>query len=240
MKKNNIFLVVVLLLFVCVLPGYKQSLDIIAGFTPTMTIVVDAGHGGQDSGACATDGTKEKDINLSIAGYLANEAAKYNVNVIMTRENDEGLFEDVSTNSGKWTKTGDMRTRKKIMDEANPRLVVSIHLNSFFSDENVHGAQVFYPTNGLPETASKNETLARTVRETLKTELPSAGDRIILPKKDMFIFRDAVYDGLLVECGFLSNPEDLSNLKDSSFQEKFAAALMKGIASGYGLTAVRS
>ena len=137
----------------------------------------------------------------------------------MTREGDDGLYDDYSTASG-WTKVGDMKARRMIMDDSKPQLVVSIHLNSFFSDESVHGAQIFYPTNGSPETVAKNETLARTVKELLKTELPNAGDRIILPKKDMFIFREAAFDGLLVECGFLSNPDDLNMLKDEEYQKR--------------------
>lgn len=234
MKKNTLIFLIVLIVFVWVLPGYRESMDIIAGFTPAMTMVIDAGHGGQDSGACAKDGTKEKSITLSIAKFLQKEAAGYRVSAVMTREGDDGLYDDYSTASG-WTKVGDMKARRMIMDDSKPQLVVSIHLNSFFSDESVHGAQIFYPTNGSPETVAKNETLARTVKELLRTELPNAGDRIILPKKDMFIFREAAFDGLLVECGFLSNPDDLNMLKDEEYQKSFAAALMKGIAANYNL-----
>ncbi|MDD7719603.1 MAG: N-acetylmuramoyl-L-alanine amidase [Eubacteriaceae bacterium] len=233
--KKKLLIIIILVIFVWVLPGYRESLDIITSFTPSITMVVDPGHGGQDSGACAGDGTKEKDINLSIAKLFAEEASRYKVNVILTREDDNGLYENQDADNTKWTKTGDMKSRRATMDDAQPQLVVSIHMNSFYADESVHGAQVFYPTNGDPETASKNEELAKTVRETLLAELPDAGERIILPKKDMFIFRDASYEGILIECGFLSNEEDLSNLQKPSYRKKFAAALMKGIAKHYDL-----
>ena len=235
-RKRNM-VIVFLILLVCVLPCYRQSMDIITGFTPAMTIVIDPGHGGQDSGAVARDGTGEKDINLAISKLLKEEASRYRVSVVLTRQDDQGLYENEESEAmGQWSKLGDMKARKDIMEKARPDLVVSIHLNSFFADEGVHGAQVFYPTNCNPSVASKNETLAKTVRETLMTELSSDEDRIILPKKDMFIFRDAEYEGLLVECGFLSNADDLSNLKNGEYQKAFAAALMKGIAVNYGLT----
>ena len=98
-----------------------------------------AGHGGSDPGKVGVDGTLEKDINLQITQKLKKYLEKADVEVILTRENDSGLYKD--TDSQK--KKADMRERCRVMEESDPDLIVSIHQNSYHQ-ENVSGAQVFY------------------------------------------------------------------------------------------------
>ena len=98
-------------------------------------LVIDPGHGGFDGGAVSKAGVCEKDINLAIALSLKDIARDYPVKVILTREEDVALGEN---------KQEDLKARKAIIDEANADLTISIHLNSYPSDELVYGPQVFY------------------------------------------------------------------------------------------------
>ena len=145
-----------------------------------MTMVIDAGHGGMDGGAAGADGTTEQKINLDIAKALQAEAKKYGISAVLTRESEDGLYEE--ENGGKWSKVGDMRQRKRIIEEEDPDLVVSIHLNSFISDTSVHGAQVFYPKEGESSLVDENKALAEKVQAALKEELGEEPTASYYPK----------------------------------------------------------
>lgn len=124
------------------MPGYRQALQIAAKLSVPMTLVIDPGHGGPDSGAVASDGTVEKNINLAISLALKQEAEKYGIKVVLTRDSDAGLYGEDNT-SGRWLKLGDLKERKRIIDEAAPDLMISIHLNSFQQDSKVKGSAGF-------------------------------------------------------------------------------------------------
>ena len=227
-------IVITLLILGCIfsIPGYRQVIKIAANLSSPMTLVIDAGHGGMDGGAVSADGTSEEKINLEIAKALRREAARYGITVVMTRETEEGLYEE-GASTDKWTKVGDLKERKRIIEEAGADLTVSIHLNNFLSDTSVHGAQVFYPKGALPEILDENKLLAEEIQESLKTSLANDADRIVLPKDDIYLFRNADHPMILIECGFLSNPQDLSNLKRAEYQQSLAGAVMKAIATHY-------
>ena len=106
------------------------------------TVVIDAGHGGFDCGKVGVDGTLEKDINLIIAKKLEQQLIAADINVIMTRTDDTGLYEESSNNK----KRQDMKNRAALMNQAKPDCVVSIHQNSY-PQESIDGAQVFYYTH---------------------------------------------------------------------------------------------
>lgn len=104
---------------------------------------MDPGHGGMDGGAQSSDGTSEKDINLSIAEQVKKQLEGEGVKVIMTRYKDEGLYDESQEGTIRSLKTQDMKERKRIIDDSKADLTVSIHLNSFTQDSSVKGAQVF-------------------------------------------------------------------------------------------------
>ena len=114
-------------------------------------VVVDAGHGGNDPGKVAVNGSLEKDINLAIAKRLAWYLEQADVTVIMTRDSDSGLYSP--TDSRK--KTSDMQKRCQIMNESKADLAVSIHQNSYH-DEEISGGQVFYYADSAPGSAWRN------------------------------------------------------------------------------------
>ncbi len=234
MKFKKGMVAVLLLTCVCLAPSYSQVLTTASKITaPSMKLVLDAGHGGMDGGAQGADGTKEQKINLEIVKALQKEAARYGVKVILTRETEEGLMPE---DAGKWTKVGDLKERRQVIEETKPDLTISIHLNSFISDTSVHGAQVFYPKEGEQALQEDSKALAEAIQDALKEELGDGADRIVLQKSGMYLFRDAKHPMILVECGFLSNPGDLGNLKTAAYQQKIAEGIMSAVAETYGLT----
>ena len=181
------------------------------------TVVVDAGHGGRDGGVVGrTTGVREADINLAIARNLRRFLETKGYNVVMTRTTPDGLYGMATRNR----KLRDMETRRRIINGANPDLVVSIHQNSFPSPT-VRGPQVFFA-----HSSENGETIAQTMQSVLNSSLGS--DRI--PKRgDFFILECSPYPSLLIESGFLSNPEEERLLISAEYQEKVAFAIFTGI-----------
>lgn len=237
MKLKKAIIALILLGCICAIPNYRQIAATAEKISVPMTMVIDAGHGGMDGGACGADGTKEQKINLEIAQALAKEAERYGVKTVMTRTSEEGLYEEEHS-GGSWSKVGDMRRRKQIIEEVDPQLVISFHLNSFIADTSVHGAQVFYPGEGSEELTEENKEIAEKIQKSLKEKLGAGADRIVLPKQGIYLFKNNSRNMILVECGFLSNPEDLGNLKIHKYQEKIAEAVMEAAAEHYNLKPV--
>ena len=137
-----IFTILVLFLSITLFDNHVLSVMSDQVNTPeTFTVVIDAGHGGFDSGKVGVDGTLEKDVNLSIAKKLEKLLQAADINVVMTRTDDAGLYEESSDNK----KRQDMANRALRMNEANAHCIVSIHQNSY-PEESIDGAQVFYYT----------------------------------------------------------------------------------------------
>ena len=189
-------------------------------------IVIDAGHGGFDGGAEAADGTQEKDINLAIAEKLAEEAAQYQVEIVMTRDGDYGLYDEESLAK----KREDLQKRKKIMEESGARLVISIHLNSYPQDTSVYGAQVFYAEDEQTQTdVPTSRLIAENVQKALENGLPDGEERTAMKKNDVLLMKDPPCSFILVECGFLSCPQEAEKLKTAEYQGKVAEAVWTGI-----------
>ena len=196
------------------------------GLMQTPVLVIDAGHGGFDGGAEAADGTGEKDINLAIAQYLAERAADYQVKVIMTREGDESL--DRGEEGSR--KRNDLQNRKKIMEDADAALAVSVHLNSYPQDRSVYGAQVFYSSDEQERTdVLSSREIAEAVQNSLEINLPDGRTRSAMKKNDVLLLQNPPCRIILVECGFLSNEKEAELLKTAEYQQKLASAIWQGI-----------
>lgn len=183
-------------------------------------IIIDAGHGGYDGGAIATDGTNEKDVNLKIAQNLKEFLTSAGFEVIMTRE------EDVSTDGakGKYNKITDLKNRLKLMEENKDAIFVSIHLNKFTSSA-ATGAQVFYSAND-----ENSKLLAQDIQNTIRTQLQPENDRMIKKAtSSIYILKNAKVPAVIVECGFLSNIKELEKLKDEKYQRMMAFSIFCGI-----------
>ncbi len=187
------------------------------------TVIVDAGHGGEDGGAVAADGTPEKDINLDIALKLKNILSFYGFNVIMTRTTDTMTCDDnLETQRAK--KVSDIKNRLELIRKNNNSIFVSIHQNKF-SDTSQRGTQVFY--SGKNE---KSKILADTIQRTIVANLQPDNKR--LTKKcgtNIYLLYHAEVPAVLVECGFISNNAELESLKSEEYKTKTAMLIADGI-----------
>lgn len=183
------------------------------------TVVVDSGHGGIDPGKVSADGIYEKDINLAIAIKLRDELEKQDCQVVMTRESDEGLYDDSASNK----KMSDMKKRIEIMNGCNPDLIVSIHQNSF-SDTISKGAQVFYQA-----TSESGKALAELLQGVLKEQIDPDNNRQCKANNDYYLLQHSDATMVIVECGFMSNPDEAASLQSEEYQSKIAVAIAGGV-----------
>lgn len=185
------------------------------------TVVIDAGHGDPDGGAVAADGTCEEEINLEISKKLRALLEEKCYNVIMTRENHEGIYSGGSSLREK--KTSDMHNREKIMNESGADIFISVHLNKF-GDPKIFGAQVFY---------SKNDPDSARLANFIQGELLRLDENNRRIEKEaessIYLMKKASVPAVIAECGFLSNPDELDKLKDSTYQKKVAEAIASGV-----------
>lgn len=183
-----------------------------------LCVVIDAGHGGSDPGKVGVSGQLEKDINLKIAQMLKQFLQAEGITVVMTREDDGGLYDENASNK----KVQDMKRRLEIIEAAEPVLVVSIHQNSYH-EEYVKGAQVFYY-----ETSEKSKRLARVLQEQLR-QLNPENNRKSKGNDSYFLLKKTSKPIVIVECGFLSNYTEAEKLSTELYQEKLAWNIHMGI-----------
>lgn len=189
-------------------------------------ILIDPGHGGIDGGAKSKNGTVEKDINLAISLKLKSNLEEKGYKVAMTREDDIGLYENGKTVKNK--KREDLAKRVELKKITNCDLFISIHQN-MFPQAKTKGAQVWYAHN------EESKKLANIIQESLKKNLDENNHRVCKPACDQYkILRDNYKPAsVIVECGFLSNPEEEKNLKDEQYQGKIATAIANAVEQYY-------
>lgn len=187
-------------------------------------ILLDPGHGGADGGAGPKDAL-EKDIALNISFKLRDYLQQQGALVIMTREEDKDLA-DEDTKGLSRRKTEDLKRRLQMINESEANFYVSIHLNAI-SSSRWSGAQTFYASQ-----IKENERAAKFIQDELRINLENT-TRKAKPINRVYILKYAEKPGVLVEVGFLSNPEERENLKTEDYQEKVAASIYKGILRYY-------
>lgn len=201
------------------------TLNIAEGDFPTL--IIDAGHGGQDSGTIAKDGTFEKDINLSISYKLKTFLNSFGFNVVMTRTDNE-LIGDNSLSTIRERKVSDVKKRLGIIENTQNSVLISIHQNYFTSPE-YYGVQVFYSKNH-----SESKLLAQSVQNSAVSLLQKENNRKIKPcGKEIWLMHNCHRPAIMVECGFMSNTVELSKLKDNSYQNEVAFMISMGIINYY-------
>ena len=185
-------------------------------------ILIDPGHGGIDGGAKSQSGTIEKDINLQIALKLRDNLEEKGYKVCMTRESDEGLYQEGKTVKEK--KREDLKKRVSLKTETNCDIFVSIHQN-MFPQSKCYGAQVWYASN---ENSNK---LATSVQDAIKESVNDNNKRVAKPAAEAYLILRDKYEGasILVECGFLSNPNEEAKLKTDEHQNLIVEGISKGI-----------
>jgi N-acetylmuramoyl-L-alanine amidase len=187
-----------------------------------VTIVIDAGHGGEDGG-CEGNGLVEKDLNLDISMRLASLLREAGVNVVMTRETDILLYDKNSDYEGK-KKVQDVRRRLEIATEQENAVLVSIHMN-YFAETKYSGLQVWYSKND-----SKSRILANLIQTEVKTTLQPNNKRSIKEATSgIFLLNNATFPAVLVECGFLSNTDEARALGDAEYRQALAKSIFEAI-----------
>lgn len=223
MKKNKLEIVMVLLMIVCasavVLSQTKQETQGKCIGENKKTVIIDAGHGGADPGKVGINGALEKEINLQIAKKLGFYLKSEDINVIMTRDRDEGLYSENASNK----KLEDMRRRCKIIEENASAITISIHQNSF-PKGTAKGAQVFYYYE-----SEESKKLAEYVQKQLTDKLWKENTRQIKSNSDYYMLKKSATPAIIVECGFLSNEEEANLLITEEYQEKVAWAIHMGV-----------
>lgn len=182
------------------------------------TIVIDPGHGFPDPGKVGVNNAVEKDVNLKIAKKVKKLLKKKNIQVVMTREKDEML----SGGQDNSKKVEDLKQRVRLINETKPCLAVSIHQNSYHEPQ-IHGAQVFYYSH-----SDKGAQAAKTMQEALRSFDPE-NTRQAKENDTYYILKKTEVPTIIVECGFLSNPEEAEKLVSDEYQKVVADAIVKGI-----------
>lgn len=182
------------------------------------TIVIDPGHGGFDPGKVGVANSLEKDINLAIAKLVKAELEASGYTVHMTREEDVALCQG----NEKSKKMADMKNRVALIEEKSPRLSVSIHQNSFSAG--TRGAQVFYYS-----ASEEGKILASAIQQSIREAVGDENHRVEKANDSYYMLRKVQCPLVIVECGFLSNPEEEALLQDLSYQKKMAHGICEGV-----------
>jgi len=184
-------------------------------------VVIDVGHGGRDVGVVGSLGTKESELNLIIAQKLKEKFEKAGLFVVLTRENNEGLYESDAKNK----KDSEMKKRKEIIQNNDPDFVISIHANQFPSDSTRRGAQVFYD-----EFNKEGKVLSEKIQDNLNVLNKEKTGRVCENLSgDFFVLKCTTKPSVLIECGFLSNEDDEKLLIDSKYQDQLTFAIYSGL-----------
>ncbi len=198
----------------------ETSVSVSAGKT---VWVIDAGHGGEDGGAVAVDGSKESDMNLAIARRLDALLVLLGEETRMTRTEDISIH-DGSASTLREKKRSDLENRVELVNSTQGAILVSIHQNSLPSSKRTQGAQVFY---GKKEGSAE---LANTVQRALNQTVNAGNEKT---KKaidaSIFLMKNVTAPAILIECGFLSNESETALLKSGEYQQKLAVVIASGL-----------
>lgn len=182
------------------------------------TLIIDPGHGGEDGGAISASGQTESAVNLAIALRLDQLMGFYGVPTIMTRDSDISLY-DEGAQTLREKKVSDLRNRVSLINSIENATLISIHQNSF-PNYRYHGAQVFYGGGDGSQPLAK--CIQESVQDALDPENNRASQRI---QSTVYLMKNISCRAVLVECGFLSNPEEEKLLQEKAYQMKLAMVL---------------
>lgn len=224
MKKGLILAILTVGVILMLVLTLKQMNDLMkpvmdsVEFRHRGTLVLDAGHGGEDGGAVSLTGTPESQINLAITLKLRDVLGFYGVDPILLREEDISLHDEES-DTIREKKRSDLKNRVAAIEEVEDGALISIHQNTY-PGSRYHGAHVFYaPTEG-------SQPLAEHFQSSIKTALQPDNERTIKQIPDtVYIMNHITCPAILIECGFLTNPGEEALLRDEDYQRKLSAVI---------------
>ena len=219
----NIRTVMAALLIAAVYITAVRILPLASSTDKKRVVVLDAGHGGSDSGKISVTGSLEKNLNLSITLELKTILEDAGYEVILTRKDEDGLYTEKDRNR----KIADMKERCRIINESSADVVVSIHLNSF-TDPKVNGAQVFYYKH-----SQDGKKLAQCIQESFRDNLNPDNKRIEKSNDSYYMLLNTKLPTVIAECGFLSNGEEAALIDTQEYRHNIAQAVFEGIENYY-------
>ena len=220
----SILVALATLLLTLLLTGRQTRPTAVGGeiSSPGTVIVLDAGHGGEDGGAVSPDGVPESGINLQIVRKAEGLLVFLGRSVRLTRTGEDAIYSP-EAQTLREKKVSDLKNRTKLANETAGGLLISIHQNCLPGYPNVRGAQVFYNAV-LP-----SQQLAEAVQQTLNTAVNTDRAKAAKPIGDgVYLMTHTTCPAILVECGFLSSPQETTLLQQPSYQMKIAAVIAAG------------
>lgn len=199
--------------------GVREAASKQANHTDSRLVIIDAGHGGDDPGKIGVDGVQEKDLNLKMVLALRDLLEQQDVEVLMTREDAGGLYDERTSNK----KVQDMRRRCELINREKPACVISIHQNSYH-EESIHGAQVFYY-----KTSKESGELAKILQKELARVVEPTNHRQAKANDTYYLLKKTEAPTVIVECGFLSNWDECAKLQNEEYQAKLVWAIQMGV-----------
>lgn len=232
-KKRELFsalkLTAILLVFVLVASGVGSAFMNSDRYAAAMTkeneanlFIIDAGHGGEDSGAIGKNGSLEKDLNLEIAYTIGSFLAERGYAVLYTRTEDKLLYTEEENIKG-IRKISDLKNRCKIAAEYPNATFISVHMNSYGSPK-YSGLQVYYSENN-----DSSRNLANSIQAAVKRDLQNENNRKTKNGKGLFILENVENTAVLIECGFLTNAAECEKLSEKEYQKQLSFAVLCGI-----------
>lgn len=198
---------------------WSQTVTVITENTPIYgrkSIIIDAGHGGVDGGTTSCTGVLESAINLEIALRLEDLMHLLGIDTIMIRTTDISVYTEGTTIAQK--KVSDLKQRVKIVNDADNAILISIHQN-YFSDDRYSGAQIFYAEN------NDSKQLAAQMQAEFIANLNEGSRRQAKKADGIYLMQQINCTGILIECGFLSNPEEDAKLRSASYQKQICCVI---------------
>ena len=202
--------------------NYRSTIQTVTLPVTGKVIVIDAGHGIPDEGAESINGISEAKINLSIALKLQKLLEQSGAIVILTRSDDNGIY-DIDSKTLKEKKISDLKNRVKIGNESSADLFISIHLNKI-SDQKYYGWQTFYKSSD--ENSIK---LAKSIQNNLNKSIQKDNERVPMKLDSIYIVKNVDIPITIVECGFLSNTEEEKELLNGEYQDRLAWGIYSGL-----------
>lgn len=214
----------VLLVFACGLGAYSVVRVMSSLHAPASpVIIIDAGHGGMDGGATGVGGVIEKDINLAIAQKLYSLAQLDGYDVVMVRSTDRSVHEEGITGVRK-QKVSDIHQRLALAKKHPDAVFISIHQN-YFPKQSSWGSQVFYSTEN-----EQSRILAQKIQDNIRESLQPENKREIKAAgNNLYLLSHMSNPAVMVECGFISNPEDSQRLLKADYQQQLAFKILQSV-----------
>lgn len=221
--KKYLALIPVYILVLCAFIGIavlgNKTVTVLSESAPIQertAVIIDAGHGGIDGGATSCSGVLESQINLEIALKLNDMMHLLGIETIMIRKTDTSIH--TSGNTIAEIKVSDLKERVRIVNNREGAILLSIHQNTF-ADSRYSGAQVFYAPTG------DSKELAEQLQQNLIRSVNQNSNRTIKKAAGIYLMQHIDCTGILVECGFLSNPAEEAQLRNDEYQRKLCCVI---------------